>query len=234
MPDSKEPYQLDAMIARLEEANARAHEQFARADETVFKSEQDVARHPSERQKPPAVPDRQSTRSRPALLALIALPLAASACVAAFAWQSSYGDAAKLTGARWATSLLPQPAPLTPTTSQDVPGAAPMFPELAQRVQMMARDLANMEQQIEQLKTSQEQMVRDNTAIAEQLKAALAQKVRDNAAVAEQLKASQEQLAVVMSFWTAAGSAQKPLRIRKPVPLLPSPQARAHPQAPGQ
>jgi septal ring factor EnvC (AmiA/AmiB activator) len=229
MLDSKEPYQLDAMIARLEEANARAHEQFARADETVFKSEQDVACRPSDQQKPPAIPDRESTRSRPAILALILPALAASA----FAWQSSYDDAAKLTDARWATSLLPQPAPLAPTTSQDVPGAAPMLPELAQRLQTMARDLANMEQQIEQLKTSQEQMVRDNTAIAAQLKAALAQKVRDNAAVAEQLKASQEQLAVVMSLWTA-GSAQKPLPIRKPVALLPSPQARAHPQAPGQ
>jgi hypothetical protein len=216
MPNSKEPCQLDVMIARLEEANARARERFAGADETVFKSERDIARHPSDQTNPPAVPDRQSTGSRPALLALVVLPLAASACVvAAFAWQSSNGDAAKVIGARWATSLLAQPAPLAPTTSQDVPGAAPMSPELAQRLEKMERDLANVGQQIEQLKIRQDQMVRENTAVAQQLKAALAQKVRDNARVAEQLRASQEQLAVVMSL------------------LLPSPQARAHPQAPG-
>jgi hypothetical protein len=189
MPNPKEPYQLDvAMIARLEEANARAYKQkqFANVDETVFESQQDVARHPSDQQKSPAIPDQQSSRSRAMLLALIVLPLAASACLAAFAWRSS------------------------------------------------SRDLANMERQIEQLKTSQEQMIRDNTAVAEQLKAELAQMVRDNATVAEQLlKASQEQLATVMSFWTAS-SAQKPLRKRKPVPLLPSPQAGARPQAPVQ
>ncbi len=226
----KEPYQLDdAMVARLEEANARAREKFARVDETVFKSEQDVAGHPSDQQKPPAVPDRQSSRGRPTVLALIGLLLAASACVAAFAWQSSYGDAAKFIVARWANALLPQSTPLASTTSQDAPAAAQMFPELAQRLQTMERDLANMEQQIEQLRTSQEQMVRDNTAVAEQLKAALAQTVRDNAAVAGQLKASQEQLATVVML-----SARKRLRMRKPVPLLPSPQAGAHPQAPVQ
>jgi septal ring factor EnvC (AmiA/AmiB activator) len=225
MPNPKEPDQLDAMVARLEKANARAYEQFARVDETVVKSEQEAPRHPSEQQKPPAVPDRQSSRGRPTFLALIGLLLAASAGIAAFAWQSSYGDAAKLIVARWANALVPQYAPLAPTTSQDVP-AARMSPELAQRLQTMARDIANMEQHIEQLKTSQEQMARDNSAVAEQLKAALAQMVRDNAAVAEQLKASQEQLAVVMSFWTA-GLARKPLRIRKPMPL-PSPQAPVH------
>jgi hypothetical protein len=224
MPNPKEPYQLDAMVARLEEANARAREKLARVDETVFKSDQDVAGHPSAQQKPPAVPDRQSSR-RPTFL-VIGLLLAASACVAAFVWQSSYGDAAKLIVARWANALLPQSAPLAKTTSRDAPAAARMSPEPAQRLQMMERDLANMEQQIEQLKTSQEQMVRDNSVVAEQLKAALAQMVRDNAAVAGQLKASQEQLAVVMSFWTA-GFARKPLRMRKPVPLL-DPQAPVH------
>jgi regulator of replication initiation timing len=229
MPNPKEPYQLDAIVGRLEEANARAYEQFARENETVFNSEQDVARHPSDQQKPPAIPDRQSSRSRPVFLALIGLLLAASACVAAFAWQSSYADEAKLIVARWANALLPQPAPLASTTSQDVPAAARMFPELAQRLQTMERDLANMKQQIEQLMSSREQMVRDNTAVAEQLKAALAQMVRDNAAVAEQLKASQEQLATVVML-----SARKPSRMRKPVPSLPSPQAGAHPQAPVQ
>jgi hypothetical protein len=58
----------------------------------------------------------------------------------------------------------------------------------------MARDHATVKQQIEQLKTSQEQMVRANAEIAEQLKAAHAQMARDNADLAEQLKAVQAQM----------------------------------------
>jgi hypothetical protein len=205
------------MVKRLEEANARARD--AHVNEAVFKSEQDIAGHPSDQQTtPPVGRDRRSSRSRPVFLALIGL-LLASACIVALAWQSSYADAAKLIVARWANSLLPQPAPLASNTSTDAPSAAKMFPELTLRLQTMERDLANMEQQIEQLKTGQEQMVRDNSAITEQLNAALA--------VAGQLKTSQEQLAAVMLFSTA-GSAPKPLRRRKPVPLL-SPQATQSP-----
>ena len=71
-----------------------------------------------------------------------------------------------------------------------------MPPELTQRLQTIARDLANLEQGIEQLKNSQEQLTRDNATVAEQLKAALSQLTRDNAAATiEQLNASQEQTA---------------------------------------
>jgi hypothetical protein len=224
VPNPKKADPLDSMVARLEEANARAYEQFAREDERSFKSEQDAAR--SDQQRRPAVPDRRSSRGR----AIIGLLLAASVCVAAFAWHSSYGNEAKLIIARWANASLPQPAPLAQTTPQDVaPAAAPMSSELAQWQQTMARELANVEQQIEQLKTGQEQMVRDSTAVAEQLKAALAQMARDNAAVAEQLRASQ--LAMVEWFW-AVGSARKPLRMRKPAPTLPLPRAGAQSQVP--
>ena len=247
MPNPKQTDPPDLAVAALMDA----YEQIGRADERVFESEQDAARHPSDQQNRPAVPDRRSSRGRPALLGLIGLLLAACVCVAAFAWRSSYGDAAKLIITRWipqrvstsslslekqevpaqpipatadvatANAALPQRAPLAQTTPQDVaPTAAPMSPELALWLQTMARDLANMEQRVEQLKTSQEQMVRDNAAVAE-------------------LKASQEQ----MSRFIAKASEQNlrprtpPLRpiatpMRKPVPTLPSPQARAQPQAP--
>ena len=233
MPNPKQTDPHDVAVAAIEQAYeqlGRADEQFAFGDERVFKSEQDAARHPSDQQMRCAVPDRRSSRGRPALLSLIGLLLVACISVAVFARQSSYGDAAKLIIARWAA--LPQPAPLAQTTPQDAaPAAAPMSFELAQWLQTMVRDVANLEQRIEQFETSQEQMVRDNAAVAEQLKAALAQTARDNTAVTEQLKASQQQLAVVESFW-AVGFARKPLRMRKPVPTLPSLQARAQPQAP--
>jgi uncharacterized phage infection (PIP) family protein YhgE len=57
----------------------------------------------------------------------------------------------------------------------------------------MARSLASISQEIERLKTGQEQMVRDHAAAVEQLSAALSQVTHDNATIAEQLKASQEQ-----------------------------------------
>jgi hypothetical protein len=283
MPNPKQTDPPDVAVATIAEAYkqlglGRADEQFAFVGERVFKSEQDAARHPSDQQMRSAVPDRPSSRRSRALLGL-GLLWAACVSVAAFAWQSSYGDAAKLT--RWAPPLvstsspslekqqvparptpptvdvatakaaLPQPAPLAQITPQDVaPTAAPMSPELAQSTQTMTRDLANLQQGIEQLKTNQDQMVRDYAAVAEQLKAAQVQMARDNAAVAE-LKASQEQMArdnaAVAAQLNAseeqmarliAKASEQNLRPRtpiaapkrKPAPTLQSPQARAQPQ----
>jgi hypothetical protein len=293
MPNPKQTDPHDGAIAALKEAYeqiGRADEQLARVDEQVSKLEQDAARHPSDQQKRLAVPGRRSSRGRLTLQGLIGLLLAACICVAAFAWQSPYGHAAKLIIARWtpqrvstsslplekqelpaqpspptvdvatANAALPQAAPLAQTTPQDVaPTAAPLSPELAQWLQTMARDLANVEQGIKQLKTSQEQMVRDNAELAEQLKAAQEQMARDNAAVAEQLKAAQAQMArdnenaaeqikasqEQMARLIAKASEQnlrpktsapppRPIAppTRKPVPKLSSPQARAQPLAP--
>jgi hypothetical protein len=201
MPNPDQAVPADVMIKRLEEANARAHERAARAGERFSEPERVAASHPSDQQKTSSV---LSPRVWPTL-GLFVLLLAATIGVAGFVWQSSYFDAAKLIVARWAL-------PLARTTPQDVaPIAAPMPPELAQHLQTMARDLANVAQGIGQLKTSQEQMVRGNAAVAEQLKAALSQMTRDTAAVVEQLKATQEQAVRLMT--TRAR--------RKPVPSLP-------------
>jgi hypothetical protein len=274
MPNPEQTDPHDVAIAALKQAReqiGRADKQLPRVDEQVSKLEQGAARHPSGQQKRLAVPGRRSSRGRLALLGLIGLLLAACISVAALAWQSPYGDAAKLMFARWApqrvstsslplekqelpaqpsppavdvaaNAALPQPAPLAQTTPQDVaPTAVPLSPELAQWLQTMARDLANMEQGIEQLKSSQEQMVRDNAELAEQLKAAQAQMARDNEHAAEQLKASQEQMARLIAKASEQNlrprtSAPPPRPIatptRKPVPKLSSPQARARPLAP--
>ena len=264
-PDQADPH--DVAVAALKQAReeiGRADRQLPRVDEQVSRLGPGAARKPSGQPKRLAVPDRRSSRGRLALLGLIGLLLAAGICVAALAWP--YGDAAKLIIARSApqrvstsslpsekqelpaqsspapvdvaaTAALPQPAPLAQTTPQDVaPTAAP--PELAQWLQTMARDLANVEQGIEQLKTSQEQMVRDNANLAEQLKAAQAQMARDNENAAAQLKASQEQITRLIAkaseqnhqpLTSAAPPRPIALRTRKPVPTPPSPQARAQP-----
>jgi hypothetical protein len=165
-------------------------------------------------------------------------------------------------------SALPA-SPAQTLLADSAPTAAGPSPGQEQLLQSVARGfLATVEQEIEELKTSieqlktgQEQMVRNNLAVAEQLKAAQEQMVRDNAAVAEQLKASQEQM--VRDNAAIAGqlkatqeqmgrlivkaseqqlrpktSAPPPRPIAtptgKPVPKLSSPQARAQPPAPVQ
>ena len=103
--------------------------------------------------------------------------------------------------------------------------AVTMTPELAQLLQTMARDLANVQQGIEQLKTSQEEMV------------------RENARTAEQLKASQEQMAQLIAKMSeqnprprTSAPPSRPVATpaREPVPTRQSPQARTRPQAPTQ
>jgi uncharacterized phage infection (PIP) family protein YhgE len=89
-----------------------------------------------------------------------------------------------------------------------------MATDLAPQVQMIVRELANLQQGIDQLKAGQSQMARDNSELAEhlkasqeiarhnadlseELKAAQAQMARDNINFADRLKASQEQLASI-------------------------------------
>lgn len=189
-PSPKQTDLQAAMAARLEEANARAHELYklAREDKQPSKLPHDATQKPSDDPQIPVHTFRPTVPGgRPSLFGsrvvrgITGFLLIACVGVAAIAWKS-YGDAVKemIVGLQFAS----QPAKVAPKTP-----ALP--PELADLLQTMARDLATLDQRIEQLKTSQEQMVRDNTAVAEQLKAALAQMTRDNAAVVDQLTAIQ-------------------------------------------
>jgi hypothetical protein len=120
------------------------------------------------------------------------------ACIggAAIAWQT-YGDAVRgmIVGLQFApSSLLPpknsklpaqpsppivqavaaeaalaQPAPQTQTATNVTPIALP--PELVEKLQKMANDIATLGNRIEQIKINQDQMAHDNAKIAEQLKA---------------------------------------------------------------
>jgi hypothetical protein len=194
------------------------------------------------------VPGPLPLRGGSALRGLIGLLLAACIFAAAFASQSSYGGAAKQIIARWAprlvsTSLLPPnkpelaaqpspsspqmvaaepmpPTPLAQTAPQELgPTAAPLSPELAQRLQTMASDLANADHEIKQLKTSQEQMARDNAKSGEQLKATREQMINFIAALSEQNSQPK----------TTAPRSRPTDTTRKPVRKRPSPQARVRP-----
>ena len=248
----------DERLAHAYEQIASADEQLARMNEKLFGLAHDDARHGS-----------SSARARPALRCAIGLLLAGCIFVAAFAAQSSYGDAARLIMLRWypqlaSTPFLPQEkleistqaspsavqvvrtgaalrqAPLADPTSQDTVPPAATLPELAQMLQSVSHDLANLQQSTEQMKTSQEQNAHDVARVSEQVAAAQAQMARENANAAEQLRMLQQR----MAHLTTAASEQNlrpkpstpPTPIApskpKPLPALPSPQARAQPLAP--
>ena len=178
----------DERLAHAYEQIARADEQLARVNEQLSKMEQDAA------PKKSANGYRRPSRGRPALRGLVGLLLTAGICIAAFASQSS-GVTAKLMNSRWAQQLaaasqLPAETPKRadqqsppavqlatadvsqiPPSAQTAPqdaAAAPIPPELTQLLQTMARDLANVQQGIEQLKTSQEEMARAIANVSEQ------------------------------------------------------------------
>jgi hypothetical protein len=226
MTDSNQTDLLDGMIARLEKANSSAYERFAHQRETALKSEQEEAPEPSD-QRPPIAPERQSPRARPLFVGLLALTLAASVCVTAFAREPSYVEAVKAF-VRWAnpwgSGALSQ-AQMTPKAGATV--TPPISPEVPQHFQKMADDLANVEQQ----KASQEEAIRSDAAISErfkadnakaieQLNAALAQITLKNDAVAEQLKTSQEQLAELASSRAMASTRKHVRRSRSPMAPL--------------
>ena len=236
------------LVARADERLAHAYEQIARVDEQISRMEYDAAR------KKAASKLRRPSRGRPALRGFIALLLTAGVCFAAFA-SRSYGETARQMISRWAPQLassLPSVAPelaaqqsrpavqvaaadaaiaqLSPPaqTAPQEAASAPIPPEVTQSLQTMERDLASVQQQIEQLKASQVELA------------------RENARTAEQLRANQEQIARAISSASeqnlrktaAAASANPPLPVakpaRKPVSTLPPTQARAQARAPVQ
>lgn len=189
-PDNVFITRADEQLARAYRQITSADEQLAHVTEQLSKLERDAAR------RPPAARGRGPTRAGPALRGLTGLLVAACIFAAAFVLQSSHGDAARLTIARWApqllsTPLMEKPGPdaqsglpvvqlaqaesqvLPPTTSTEGAGqdAAPISPDLAPLLQTMARDLATLQQGFEQLKASQDQMAADNAKAVEQLKA---------------------------------------------------------------
>jgi hypothetical protein len=85
----------------------------------------------------------------------------------------------------------------------------------------MARALANVERDIEQLKTNQQQTASDSSRAIEGLKASQEEMARLLAKISEQIQPK-----------TSSPPAQQTLSLRKPERPLHSPQARARPRIP--
>jgi uncharacterized membrane protein YccC len=249
----------DVLVARADERLAHAYDGIARADEQLARLNEQLSKLEHEAAYQPSAAVGRRPRGRPALRGFIGLLLALCVFIGAFVSQSSYGDAAKLIVARWApqliltsslptekpglpaqpnstaqvavaTPVLSQPTPSAQTAPQDVaPAAAPISPELAQLLQTMARDLANVGQGIEQIRANQEQAARENAMATEQLKASQEQMTRLIAKTSELNRASEQNLRPRTSAPPVRPIATA---TRKPVPTHPSPQAGARPQAP--
>jgi hypothetical protein len=246
------------LVARADERLAHAYEQIVRADEELARFNEQI----SKLEKKPVNRFRQPLRGRPALRGLIGLLLTAGICTAAFAWQS-HGETVRPMISRWvpqlaAASSLPSGVPKLadqqsppavqvaaadaavsqlPTPVQTAPqdaAAAPIAAEQTQLLQTMARDLASVQQEIEQLRASQAELARESARTAEQLKANQEQMAR---AIAN---ASGQNLRPRTSVTTSTATSANPPRpvanpARKPVSTLPPPtQARAQARAPVQ
>jgi uncharacterized membrane protein YccC len=250
-PSSKAIEPHDALTSGADERLAHAYEQIVRADEELARVSEQVAKMERDAARPPSVgPGPQSPPGRPALRALVGLLLAACIVVAALVLQSSYGAGTKLVVAPWAPQLVsalppqnpplpaqpalstvqvaaaeaapPQATLLAQTAPQDAaPTATPALPDPAQLLQKMARDLANLERNIEQLKANQQQMAVDNSKAIGELKASQEEIKRVLAKVSEQNPPR-----------TSPPPTQPTPTLRKPERTLQSPYARARPRIP--
>jgi hypothetical protein len=250
MHSTLNPEQTDPsnVFAHVNEEIARALEQIALVDKQISNQAHDDARHSSDHPQTrmntfrPGVRDNRPSLGGRAVRGFIGLLLAACIGVAAFVWQSSYGDAAREIIARWAPQLVASSQPLqnpglpeqpsrptvqasaanaappqlaTQTTPEGVaPTAAALSPESAQLLQSTARNLANVEQDIEQLKAG----IALLNANVEEIKASQEQMSRDIA------KASEQNLRPKISA-PAPRPAAAPAR--KPMPPFKPPQAAA-------
>lgn len=254
-PEAAEPN--NAVVAAADERLKHAYQQIASADDQLARLTRRLSdlEHEAAYQTS-TVPGRRPSRGKPVLRAFTGLLLAACIVGAAFVLQSPSGDSAKLMIARWVPAVLATlvplekpgvPAPVgavqlaaaeptavpassrAPTAPQEVgPPAAPLSPELAQLLQTIKGDIADVEQKIEQLKAAQEQVASDNAKAIGELKASQEQTTLLITKISEQN--SRPKASVAASVAAPVASA-RPVAIapRLPTSTHASPQATRSP-----
>ena len=234
-------------ITRAGEELARVSEQVAKMEHEAARP---PSPEPASAGPASAGPRHQSPPRGLAPRMLVGLVLAACIVVAALVLQSSYGAGAKLVVARWAPQLVstspsenppipaqppsptvqaaaaeatpPQATPLPQTAPNDAtPTTTAALPDHTELLQTMARDLANLKRNIEELQANQQQMVRDNSKAIEELKANQEAMKRELAKVSEQNPPK-----------TSSTPAQPTPTLRKPERTVQSPYARTRPRLP--
>lgn len=235
----------DERLAHAHDQLARADEQLARLSEQVAKMERDdVARPPSAGPGPQSPSRRPALRVLVGLPLAACIVVAALVLQSSYGGDTKLGvarwapqfvstpslppenppvaaqPAPSTVQVAAAEAAPPQAAPLAQTAPQDAapPTATAAVPDHTQLLQTMARDLANVERNIEQLKANQQQMASDNAKAIAELKASQEEIKRVLAKVSEQNSAK-----------TSPPPTQPTPTLRKPVR---SPPARARPRIP--
>jgi hypothetical protein len=211
----------DERLAHAYEQIARADEQLARLNEQMARMEQDAVPHPSVIPLRRPSRGRPALRGLVGLFAAACIVGAAFVSQSSYGeavrpiiaqWASPYiasvsrlalttpqppaqpGPSSVRLAAAEAAPL--QAAPQATTGPQDTasPTAAPASAELTQLLQRMARDLATVQQGVEELKANQERMASDNAKAVEQVRASQEQMTRLVAKISEK-PSEQEQRA---------------------------------------
>jgi hypothetical protein len=236
----------DEQLAHAYEQIAGADKELARLSEQLAKMERDAAPPPSTGPVPQSPPGRPALRALVGLLLAACIivtalvlqsPHGGGAKLVVARWAPQLVSTPSLLAenaplpAQPAPSLVqvataeaapPQATSLAQTAPQDAaPTAAAALPDHTQLLQTMARDLSNLERNIEQLKANQQQIASDNSKAIEELKASQEEIKRVLARVSEQNLAK-----------TSPPPTQPTPTLRKPERTLPSPYPRARPRAP--
>jgi hypothetical protein len=186
----------DERLAQAYEKIARADEQLARVSEQLAKMERDAARPPSAGPGPQSPSGRSGLRVLVGLLLAACIIVAALLLQSSYGsearlivarWAPRLVSTPSLPPANPPThaepapptvqvaaadAAAPQTMPVAQPAPQDTPPtAAAAVPDQTQLLQSMARDLANLERNIEQLKANQQQIASDNSKAIEGLKA---------------------------------------------------------------
>ena len=236
----------DEQLAHAHEQIARAGDELARLSEQLAKMEREAARPPSAGpglQSPPKRPARWTLVGLPlaACIVVAALVLQSSygggAKLVVARWAPQLVSTPSLPPEN--AQLPAQPAPsivqlaaaeaappqATPSAQTAPPDAAPTatatLADHTQLLQTMARDLANLERNIEQLKANQQQIASDNSKAIEELKASQEEIKRVLARVSEQNPPK-----------TSPPPTQPTPTLRKPERTRQPPYARARPRMP--
>lgn len=238
----------DERFAHAHEQIMRADEQLARLSEQLAKIERDAARPPSAAPGPPSPPGWPVFRALVGLPLAACIIVAALVLQSTYggggkqvvvpsapqlastpslppenprapAQPASSGVQVAAAEAAPPQATPPQATTLAQSTTQDAaPTATASLPDHTQLLQTMARDLANMERSIEQLKANQQQIASNNSKAIEELKASQEEIKRVLAKVSEQNLSR-----------TSPPPTQPTPTLRKPER---SPQARARPRYP--
>jgi hypothetical protein len=242
----------NALIALADEQLAHAHEQIALADGELARVSEQLAKMERDAARPPSAglrPRRAALRALVGLPLAACIVVAALVLQSSYGggakpvvarWAPQLVStppsppenaplpaqpAPSIVQAAAAEAAPPQATPVAQTAPQNAaPTATAALPDHAQLLQTMARDLANVERNIEQLKANQQQIASDNSKAIKAI---------------EELKASQEEIKRVLARVseqnlpkTSPPPTQPTPTLRKPERTLRSPYARARPRIP--